>query len=195
MTDDALLRRIKNELRKRMRGLRNAAPEAACAARSAAITTRLEALDCVQSARSVAIFRAITARHEVDLEAFGASLSGRGVKVAYPAIDPETREMTFRFAAAADLEDRGFGFAEPGPDAPLANGLDVVVVPALAVAPSGHRLGYGAGFYDRTLPRFCPPAVAVTVAYDYQLLAEVPVTDGDFATSWIVTDARALQAE
>ncbi len=195
MTDDALFRRIKAELRKRMRGLRNAAPEAACAARSAAIASRLETLDCVRSARTVAVFRAITSRHEVDLEGFGAALTARGVRVAYPAIDPETRDMTFRFAAVSDLEDRGFGFAEPGPEAPLAEALDVVVVPALAVAPSGHRLGYGAGFYDRTLPRFCPPAVAGTVAYDYQLLAEVPVTDGDFATSWVVTDARVLHAE
>ena len=51
---------------------------------------------------------------------------------------------------------------------------DVVVVPALAVAADGHRVGYGIGFYDATLPDVCPPAAAVMVAFGFQLLAEVP---------------------
>jgi 5-formyltetrahydrofolate cyclo-ligase len=69
------------------------------------------------------------------------------------------------------------------------------VVPALAVDPRGHRVGYGAGFYDRTLPRFVPPAVSIAVAFDFQLAVEVPTTEGDVAVSWIVTDARELRAE
>jgi len=194
-SDDALLRRVKAELRKRMRGLRKVAPADACAARSAAIVARLQELECMQNARTVALFAAITERHEVDTAALDAALVARGVRVAYPAIDPDTRVMTFRFAPLASLEERGLGFREPAPDAETATALDVVVVPALAVAPSGHRLGYGAGFYDRALPSVCPPGVAVAVAYDWQLLAEVPVTEGDVATSWIVTDTRTLRAE
>ena len=71
----------------------------------------------------------------------------------------------------------------------------MIVVPALAVDPRGHRIGYGAGYYDRTLPRFAPPAVRRAVAFDFQLVAEVPSTEGDVAVDWIVTDARALRAE
>jgi len=70
-----------------------------------------------------------------------------------------------------------------------------VLVPALALDSRGHRLGYGAGYYDRTLPRFCPPAVSIGVAYDFQLLVELPVTEGDVPCDWIVTDTRALAAE
>ncbi|HEY5239824.1 MAG TPA: 5-formyltetrahydrofolate cyclo-ligase, partial [Polyangiaceae bacterium] len=61
--------------------------------------------------------------------------------------------------------------------------------------PRGHRIGYGAGYYDRALPRFAPPAVSVTVLFDFQLVAEVPTTDGDVTVDWIVTDTRVMKAE
>jgi 5-formyltetrahydrofolate cyclo-ligase len=198
MTDDdeVLRRRVKAELRKRIRGLRATAPLDACAARSAKIIERLGELEVVRAARAVALFWPITERHEVDLRALDAALRARGAKVAYPAIDPETRAMTFKWAAPDALEERGFGFREPAADAPAcARGeLDVIVVPAIALAPSGHRIGYGAGYYDRTIPEYSPPAATVGVVYDYQLLAEVPSTPGDVAVDWIVTDARAFTA-
>ena len=66
----------------------------------------------------------------------------------------------------------------------------MIFVPALAVAPNGHRVGYGAGFYDATLPGFCPPARAVVVAFDFQLLGEVPSSEQDFACDLVLTDKR-----
>jgi 5-formyltetrahydrofolate cyclo-ligase len=196
---EALLgQRVKAELRKRMRGLRNTLPATACAERSARIVERLLVLSPLQGVRAVALFWPIEERHEVDLRAFDGRMRERGTRVAYPAVDPETREMTFRFVSHPDaMVEHGFGFREPAqgePDA-LPESLDVVVVPALAVDPRGHRVGYGAGFYDRTLPRFVPPAVSIAVAFDFQLAVEVPTTEGDVAVGWIVTDARELRAE
>ena len=197
-SDDLLRRKVKAELRKRIRGLRATTPATACAARSAKIVARLERLEVMTRATSVALFWPILEKHEVDLRALDASLRARGVRVAYPAIDAETRQMCFRFVASPDeLDERGFGFREPPASAPSCGRgeLDVVVVPAIAISPTGHRIGYGAGFYDRTLPTVAPPAVAVGVAYDYQLLVEVPATPEDVAVEWIVTDARDLRAE
>jgi len=190
--EDVLRRRVKAELRKRMRGLRQTMPAPACAERSARIVA---ALDAMPLGDAVALFWPIVERHEVDLRALDASLRARGAKVAYPSIHPDTREMTFRWAREADLEERGLGFREPALDAPEATPLSAIVVPALAIDPSGHRLGYGAGFYDRTLPRFSPPAVTIAVAFDFQLLAEIPVTEGDVAVAHVVTDARSLRVE
>lgn len=191
--EEVIRAKVKAELRKRMRAVRKTAPLEACAERSAKIVASLEAHEVVKGASRVALFWPIVARHEVDLRALDASLRARGVEVAYPAIDPDTGDMTFRFVAdAAKLEEAGYGFAEPPKDAPEARELDVVVVPALAVDPVGHRIGYGAGYYDRTLPKFVPPAIAVAVAFDFQLVAEVPVTEGDVAVQWVVTDVRVL---
>jgi 5-formyltetrahydrofolate cyclo-ligase len=101
--------------------------------------------------------------------------------------------MTFRFVDdPAAMDERGLGFREPGDAAPEAAALDVIVVPALVVDPRGHRIGYGAGFYDRALARFAPPAHAIAVAFSFQLLAEVPVTEGDVPVSLIVTDERVI---
>jgi 5-formyltetrahydrofolate cyclo-ligase len=194
--DEQLRHRVKGELRKRMRGLRKTLPASACAERSSRIVARLSALEVVRRATTVALFWPIEERHEVDLRALDALLRERGVRVAYPAVDPETRGMTFRFVeATGSMLEQGFGFREPSQDSPEATpgGLDVIVVPALAVEPSGHRLGYGAGYYDRALPGFAPPAVAVAVAFDFQLLVELPFTRGDVPVSWIVTDTRTLE--
>jgi 5-formyltetrahydrofolate cyclo-ligase len=192
-----LRQRVKAELRKRMRGLRNTMPASACAERSSAIIARLAELDAVRVARTIALFWPIEARHEVDLRPLDASLRARGAKVAYPAIDPDTRVMSFRFVEdPALLEERGFGFREPPSGARDAErgDLDVLVVPALAFDPRGHRIGYGAGYYDRTVPRFAPPATTVIVGYDYQLLPETPSTAVDVPLEWIVTDRRTLKA-
>jgi 5-formyltetrahydrofolate cyclo-ligase len=89
--------RAKAELRKRARALRNTIPASAIAERSAKIVTRLEALPQLQQAKRVALFWPIEGRNEVDLRAFAETLKIRGISVAFPSIDPDTRTMTFRF--------------------------------------------------------------------------------------------------
>ncbi len=185
--------RAKAELRKRARALRNAIPRESALARSARIAERIEALPFVVAASRVALFHPIEGRNEVDLTALGDRLRARGVRVAYPSIDPDTRVMTFRFVDdPGAMEERGLGFCEPAPEAEEATALDVVIVPALQIDGRGHRIGYGAGFYDRTLPRFVPPARSVGVAFDFQLVAEIPDTPGDITLSLIVTDSRTV---
>lgn len=194
--DALVLRRVKAELRKRMRGLRKTTPWSALEERSQRIVERVVALPAVSGASSVALFWPIEDRHEVDLRSLDASLRARGVRVAYPAIDPSDGTMRFCFVAdPSELEERGYGFREPSAQAPRASRgeVDVVLVPALAVDPRGHRLGYGAGYYDRTLPAYVPPAFAVAVAYDFQLLVELPTTDHDVAVHCVVTDARTIE--
>lgn len=191
-----LRRRAKAELRKRARALRSTVPREAILERSARIQRALEELPEVAAATRVALFYPIEGRNEVQLLSFDAWLRSRGARVAYPTIDPDTGVMTFRFVADPEaMEERGYGFREPAAGDEEATALDVVVVPCLQVDPRGHRIGYGAGYYDRTLPRFCPPALAVAVAFDFQLVAEAPSTENDVPVSVVVTDARVLRAE
>ena len=196
--EEMLRIRVKGELRKRMRGLRKALPLDACAQRSARIAERVAELEAVSRARSVAVFWPIEERHEVDLRPLDTTLRAKGARVAYPGVDPETGAMTFRFVSDPDaMQEQGFGFREPSLQEPEAQPgeLDAIVVPALAVDPRGHRIGYGAGYYDRALPRYAPPAITVAVAFDFQLVAEVPDSAVDVRVAWIVTDARTLPAE
>ncbi len=196
--EESLRRQVKAELRKRLRGLRKTTPASSITARSIKIIAHVEELDVVRNARTIALFWPMVARHEVDLRPFDGLLRRRGVRVAYPSIDQETHVMTFRFIdEPTSMHDAGLGFLEPDEDAPVAarGDLDVVIAPALAVDPRGHRLGYGAGYYDRTLPAYVPPATSIAVAFDFQLLADIPSTDTDVPVQWIVTDTRVLEAK
>jgi 5-formyltetrahydrofolate cyclo-ligase len=197
-------------LRKRARALRASIPVPSIAERSRRIAASLGALEQVQRAAHLALFWPIEGRNEVDLrelfDAFSASKS-----LYYPSVEDETygdpvdptealeppkpREMTFRRVRdPSAMGERGLGFHDPGPEAEEASGLDVIVVPALAIDPRGHRLGYGAGYYDRALPKFAPPAFTIGVAFDFQLIPEVPITEGDVALDLIVTDQRVIEA-
>lgn len=187
----------KRVLRRRLAGLRQALPAAAAAARSRAAGERLLTLPVLAAARSVALYAAIDAKNELDLALVDAALRARGTAVYYPFLERrEARRFTgFRRSwSRAELHARGQRFAEPPATAPvaLAGELDVIVIPALGVAPDGHRLGYGAGWYDVTLPEFRPPAVAVAVVFDFQLLGELPSEAHDVAVDWVVTDRRCL---
>ncbi|MDC0685809.1 MULTISPECIES: 5-formyltetrahydrofolate cyclo-ligase [Sorangium] len=192
----ALRYRAKAELRKRARAVRSSIPAEAILERSRRIQRALAELPALAAARRVALFYPIEGRNEVDLRGLDPLLRARGARVAYPSIDPESRAMTFRFVEDPEaMQERGLGFREPDATDEEAAALDVIVVPALQIDPRGHRIGYGAGYYDSTLPRFCPPAHSVGVVFDFQLVAEVPATPGDVPLGAIVTDARVLAAE
>ncbi|MBV9949700.1 MAG: 5-formyltetrahydrofolate cyclo-ligase, partial [Myxococcales bacterium] len=154
------------------------------------------------AARAVGLFWPLEGRGEVDLRELDAALRGRGARIAYPALEPPERAMTFRFpedarAMAAPPEAPIAGLVQPTSEDPAAgpDELEVIVVPCLAVDPSGQRIGYGGGHYDATLPRYAPPALTIAVAFDFQLVPEVPANGDDVPVRWIVTDARTLEAE
>lgn len=187
--------RAKAVLRKRMRGLRQSLSRSAVEERSARIVARLLALPELAAARRVASFDAIADKNEVDLRALDVALRARGARVAYPRTDLAAEAMTFHFLDTLDgLEVAPYGYRQPPADAELATELDVVVVPALALDGAGNRLGYGGGFYDGALPSVCPPALRVAVAFDFQLLADLPTMTRDVPMDIVVTDARVLRA-
>lgn len=189
-----LSRRAKVALRKRARGLRASIPATGLAERSARIVARLEQEPAIVAARQIALFWPMVQRHEVDLRALDATLRARGVRVAYPRLEPEENVLSFRFTDPDAMVDGPMGLREPAADAPRADGLDVVVVPCLLVEPRGYRLGYGGGWYDRTLPTVCPPALSIAVGYDFQLAAEVPIEERDVAVARVVVESRAFDA-
>ncbi len=186
--------RAKAELRKRAKGLRSAMPAEAMGNRSRRLCQQLIDFPPIQKAERVALFRRIAGRNEVDLEPLDVALRSRGAVVGYPSIDPDTREMVFRESALSALSERGLGFEEPPPDAALLESPHVILVPALQIDLRGHRLGYGAGFYDRTLAH-AKGALMVGVVFDFLLVDELPDTPGDIALEWIVTDEKTLEAQ
>jgi 5-formyltetrahydrofolate cyclo-ligase len=88
-----------------------------------------------------------------------------------------------------------FQVREPVAGCPVVamNRLDLALVPGLAFDARGHRLGRGKGFYDRLLAGF--PGRTVGVAFDFQVVAQVPVEPHDIALNAVVTPTRWLEAK
>lgn len=195
---DLLRQQAKAALRKRLRGLRASFPRESLAQRSQAIAERVFALDEFVRARTVALFRSIDA--EVDTAAIIARACETGKRVALPVVLKDSIPLEFRLAwegsRALPLTPGVWGIEEPDAENPVVdpNEVDLVIVPALAVDPTGHRLGYGRGHYDHTLPRM-RNALRVVVAFDFQLLAEIPAEPHDVTVHRVVTDQRTLHTE
>ena len=83
---------------------------------------------------------------------------------------------------------------EPARDAPRIEPgeIELALIPALAVDPRGYRIGYGGGYYDRLIPRLSK-ACTCALAYDFQLISEVPELHFDVAVELVVTDARVIR--
>ncbi len=163
------------------------------AARSERIVAALLSLPVVQGARTAGLFWPRLTHGEVDLRPLDRALRERGVAIYYPFMDPKGQGYTTGFRRVVELgelQPRGRGFAEPSPEASVAarGDLDLLIVPALAATPEGHRLGYGSGFYDVTLPELRPPALALIVVFSFQLIGEMPILPHDVACDGVVSD-------
>lgn len=193
--------RAKAQIRARMKAQRGGYGEASLRVRSERIVERLVTLPEMTGAGAVASFWPMVGLGEVDLRPLDDALRQRGVSVYYPFMDRlgQGRSRTgFRKTnSSAELADRGSRFLEPPIDAPEAKRgeIQVVIVPALAVDAAGYRIGYGAGYYDATLGDVCPPARSVIVAYDFELMAELPREAHDVPGDVVLTDERQFIAQ
>jgi 5-formyltetrahydrofolate cyclo-ligase len=117
-------------------------------------------------------------------------LHGDGWTLAMPVVVGEGLPLTFRIWAPGEPTVAGI-WNIPVPAETSPEGLpDVLLVPMLAFDARGYRLGYGGGFYDRTLIklRALKPIVAIGVAYSGQEVAEVPRADHDQPLDYIMTE-------
>ncbi|MFT5485987.1 MAG: 5-formyltetrahydrofolate cyclo-ligase [Paracoccaceae bacterium] len=134
-------------------------------------------------------------RDEIDARALIGALAADGAQTALPVMAGPDAVLTFRAWRIGDVLVPGaFGVHEPVGDAPVLV-PDIVVAPLLAFDAAGNRLGYGGGYYDRTLRdlRAGRDIVAVGVGYDEQEFRCVPGDTGDEILDMIVTDRRTLR--
>jgi len=121
------------------------------------------------------------------------ALRARGHAIALPRVVGKGQPLSFHlYEAGAKLVPGIFGLSQPAPDWPEAI-PDILAVPLLAFDGDGNRLGYGAGFYDRTLAglRAHHKVLAVGYAFADQEVAAVPHRDSDEKLDGVVTEKGA----
>jgi 5-formyltetrahydrofolate cyclo-ligase len=122
-------------------------------------------------------------------------LHAEGQPLAMPVMQGKNLPLLFRAWTPGDAMDRAvWGIAEPKTDKPQLE-PDIVLAPLLAFDASGWRLGYGGGYYDRTLRalRALKPIVAVGLAYDEQQVDAVPHLDYDERLDWVLRPSGPLK--
>lgn len=134
-------------------------------------------------------------RDEIDPAVLLARLAGEGFRLALPVVQGKGLPLLFRAWAPGDeMGSAQWGIAEPLSTQPVL-APDVVLVPLLAFDAQGYRLGYGGGFYDRTLQRLRArkSVVAVGIGYDELRIDAVPHLDYDERLDWVLTPSGPLR--
>ncbi len=150
------------------------------------ILGQLQKLEPYLTSRRVFVY--LSVGWEVNTWPVVDDLISRGRHVYAPVVQKNPRALLPRlYTSRSNLTPAAFGILEPPADAPGLDPqqLDLVIVPGLAFSPSGYRIGYGGGFYDR----FLAVSRARTVGLCYSsFLRTVPVDPWDKPVDFIATE-------
>jgi 5-formyltetrahydrofolate cyclo-ligase len=134
---------------------------------------------------------------EADPSPLIEGLRARGHRIVLPRVVGRGKPLDFHlYEPGAKLVPGGFGLSEPSRDWPVLD-PDVLAVPLLAFDAHGYRIGYGAGFYDRSLSRLraARDVLAVGYCFSIQEVAHVPHDEKDEPLDWSVTESGAHRFE
>jgi 5-formyltetrahydrofolate cyclo-ligase len=157
---------------------------------SAQARIRLEQQSAWKAARTILFYAPLP--DELDIWPCLATALLAGKQAYLPRLDP-LKKAYFAHCVTdpeKDVAIAPFGIREPGghcPELPL-NQLDFVLVPGVAFDPHGHRLGRGRGYYDRILAAVRGQTCGV--AFDEQIVDEIPVEPHDVTVNCILTPSR-----
>ena len=180
----------KRSIRAQFLAERKSRPIETCIGLSVEIQNRL-LLSCpFRKAACLALYSAI--HNEVSTDKVFMRALELGKTLVYPRVKDDALEFV-EVLSQADLVPGMFGVPEPsGHKLVPVEKLDLIVVPGVAFDQGGHRLGYGRGFYDRTLAACRADCARVGFAYNFQLVETLPTGAHDKTLSVLMTESRTL---
>lgn len=181
-------RALRVELRERRRQVSTRDRDAA----TAAFTTRLIDLTTSLGARSVAAY--LSTNDEPDIRPYVTWALEHRIRVLVP-VSRDDGLLDWAVETGAGETEGLFGMPEPLGEllGPIAiNDVDLIVVPAASVDRRGMRMGWGRGYFDRTLGSMekCPPVYAVV--FDHELVDSVPSDVQDRRVDGVITPGATI---
>ena len=176
-------------IRRQLRAKLEAMSEAERAAKSLAACTLIAASPEFAAARVVKLYMSMP--HEVDTAPLALRSWQSGKTVVVPKVSWNQRRM---LPVEITSLQTGITTSTPGVREPISgqpipvNLIDLVIVPGLGFTPDGHRIGRGMGFYDRFLAQPDFIGLSCGLAFEEQIIPELPVLDHDVALSMLCTD-------
>lgn len=156
------------------------------------VAARLNDIGALQTAKTVAGYRAV--RGEISIDKVLVQLTAQGSLVTVPRVVRD--DLEFVEWSPSIPERRGaFGIAEPSEGRVIDIALhDVVLAPLVAFDEQGQRLGQGKGFYDRCLARLGHNRpVIIGIAYSFQQVEAIPHDSWDVALDAVVTESKVFE--
>jgi 5,10-methenyltetrahydrofolate synthetase len=130
-------------------------------------------------------------RGEPDLRPLMANLSGKGARTALPVVVAKKQPLLFRVWKRGDRLDRGvWNIPFPADGDPVLP--NVVIAPLVGFDRAGYRLGYGGGFFDRTLARLGGTVRAIGVGYSKAEIPTIHPQPHDIGMEIIVTEGSVI---
>jgi 5-formyltetrahydrofolate cyclo-ligase len=127
-------------------------------------------------------------RGEPDLRSWLASVIERGGRTALPIVIEKGKPLLFRLYAPGDRLEKGvWNIPIPAEGEPVVP--DVVIAPVVGVDSANYRLGYGGGFFDRTLAALPRKPLVIGIGYEMQRIATIHPQQHDIPMDRIVTEA------
>ncbi|WP_291098427.1 MULTISPECIES: 5-formyltetrahydrofolate cyclo-ligase [unclassified Flavobacterium] len=185
---------LKKELRQKYKNKRQELSDAEIEDLSLAIANKLLTLP-IWDKTYFHIFLPITEHKEVNTEFILHLLSGKDKEIIVSKSDFETRKMThFLLTDNTKIKKNEYNIPEPvdGLEVPTSK-IDVVFVPLLAFDKTGHRTGYGKGFYDKFLTECTPETIKIGLSFFEPSAIIDDVFENDVKLDYCVTPNGVYQ--
>lgn len=116
-----------------------------------------------------------------------------GKKVAIPKVEGE--EMEFYYIhSLSDVRKGAYGILEPDTKEMVSKEPALLLMPGAVFDPSGGRIGYGGGYYDRYCRKH-PKHKKMALAFDFQVVEKLPLEEFDIKAQWVLTERKIYHAE
>lgn len=156
------------------------------------ISDTLKELLPYQSAKMVASF--VSFRDELEMTLLNQSIRLENKTLVLPYISMEKHEMHFyRITEMSELIKNDYGLYEPNPKRHIMvpnDAIDLFLTPGVAFSLNGYRLGYGGGFYDRLFSKLSKATPKIGIAFDMQVVPELPVDVYDQPITHLITEKK-----
>lgn len=185
----------KNEMRKKYISFRDNISLDSLQEKSKLIAKKLNGLDCVRGAETLMCY--VSFGSEVYTHDIINTWLSQGKQVCVPrVVKTKGKSMeAVKINSLEELEPGTYGVLEPnaGENNIISPDLiDVVIVPGCAFDLHRNRMGYGAGYYDRFLKLISSNCLKIGVAFDFQIMDEIPCDEHDIPMDIIITETRNI---
>ena len=188
----------KEHLRRYILRLRDRQSSAEIEQKSQEITDQVLHLHEYVRARGIACY--VNKDSEVSTRMLIRNALDQDKRVLVPVIKKGEIELFFSEIKdlGGDLVPGSFGILEPKPESvhPVSlDAVDIIFVPGIVWDRDGYRLGWGRGYFDQAIKKLPPHVRSVGLAFNMQLINQVPRDQFDVPVDVVVTESRVIRAK